>query len=185
MAPGDRPDGDNDGLFDDDEVDIYGTNPAVADTDGDGSSDGEEIYLGTDPKVKNAAAARPDGDGDGLFDDDEADVYGTDPKVADTDKDGVSDGEEVFNKTDPKVANNGGANGGNNGGANGGNGGANPGNGGANPGNGGANPGGGGGPAGDFSGELFGLDQRATRGGGVPWVDGQSSVGLRGRTARQ
>ena len=27
LAPGDRPDGDNDGLFDDDEVDIYGTLP--------------------------------------------------------------------------------------------------------------------------------------------------------------
>ncbi len=136
LAPGDRPDGDNDGLFDDDEVDIYGTNPTVADTDGDGSSDGEEIYLGTDPKVKNAAAARPDGDGDGLFDDDEVDVYGTDPKAADTDKDGVSDGQEVFDKTDPKVANNGGAN---------------PGNGGANPGNGGGQA------AGDFSGEVLGL----------------------------
>ena len=158
LAPGDRPDTDNDGLFDDDEVDVYFTDPKVADTDGDGSSDGEEIYLGTDPKVKNAAAARPDGDGDGLFDDDEVDVYGTDPKVADTDKDGASDGQEVFDKTDPKVANNGGANGGNNGGANGGNnGGANPGNGGANPGNGGANPGGGAVPAGDLSGELFNL----------------------------
>ena len=60
------------------------------------------MYLGTDPKVKNAPAARPDGDGDGLYDDDEVNVYGTDPKVADTDKDGVSDGEEVFNKTDPR-----------------------------------------------------------------------------------
>ena len=160
LAPGDRPDTDNDGLFDDDEVDVYFTDPKVADTDGDGSSDGEEIYLGTDPKVKNAAAARPDGDGDGLFDDDEVDVYGTDPKVADTDKDGASDGQEVFDKTDPKVANNGGANGGNNGGAN-------PGNGGANPGNGGANPGNGGGQAmGDFSGEVLGLinGQRAAAG---------------------
>src|SRR4029078_3094086 len=85
--------------------------------------------------------------GHGLFADDEVDVYGTDPKVADTDKDGASDGQEVFDKTDPKVGNNGGANGG-----------ANPGNGGANPGNGGANPGNGGGQAaGDFSGEVLGL----------------------------
>jgi uncharacterized protein YkwD len=152
-APGDRPDTDNDGLFDDDEVDIYGTLPNVADTDGDGSVDGEEIYLGTDPKVKNDAAARPDGDNDGLFDDDETNVYGTDPKVADTDKDGVADGEEVFNKTDPKVSNNGGAN--NGGGAN------NPGGGANNPGGGANNPGGGANngaqPAGDFSGELFNL----------------------------
>lgn len=71
--------------------------------------------------MANAPGARPDGDNDGLFDDDEANIYGTDPTVADTDKDGASDGEEVFNKTDPKVTNNGGANNGNNGGDNGGN----------------------------------------------------------------
>ncbi len=46
-----------------------------------------------------------DQDGDGLFDDDEADVYGTDPANEDTDGDGVSDGEEVYLNTDPLVAN--------------------------------------------------------------------------------
>jgi hypothetical protein len=40
----DRPDRDGDGLFDDDETDVYGTNPDVFDTDGDGVGDGEEIY---------------------------------------------------------------------------------------------------------------------------------------------
>ncbi|WP_164478787.1 CAP domain-containing protein [Mycolicibacterium stellerae] len=166
LAPDDRPDGDGDGLFDDDEVEVYFTDPKVADTDSDGSSDGEEVYVGTDPKVKNAAAARPDGDGDGLFDDDEVNVYGTDPKVADTDKDGADDGQEVFDKTDPKAANNAGnngpANGGNNGPANGGNNG---------PANGG-NP-----AAGDFSGEVLALinGQRAAAGCAALPSNGQLS----------
>jgi hypothetical protein len=44
------------------------------------------------------AAQRSDRDNDGLFDDDEVEVYGTDPDVADTDGDGVDDGEEIFNR---------------------------------------------------------------------------------------
>ena len=39
-----RPDSDNDGLYDDDETNVYGTRPDVFDTDGDGVGDGEEIY---------------------------------------------------------------------------------------------------------------------------------------------
>ena len=61
-----RPDRDGDGLFDDDETDVYGTNPDVYDTDGDGTGDGEEIYnrdngLGgpSDPLVNNNAAPPP------------------------------------------------------------------------------------------------------------------------------
>ena len=43
-------DSDEDGLTDRDEVNIYGTNPALADTDGDGFTDKAEIYtLKTDP----------------------------------------------------------------------------------------------------------------------------------------
>jgi len=44
-----RSDRDGDGLFDDDETDVYGTNPDFYDTDGDGSGDGEEVYYGTNP----------------------------------------------------------------------------------------------------------------------------------------
>jgi Stigma-specific protein, Stig1 len=44
------------------------------------------------------AAQRPDRDGDGLFDDDEVEVYGTNPDVFDTDGDGVGDGEEIYNR---------------------------------------------------------------------------------------
>ncbi|MDY6987175.1 MAG: fibronectin type III domain-containing protein [Thermodesulfobacteriota bacterium] len=36
-------DSDDDGILDDDETDIYGTDPTMADTDGDGLNDGEEL----------------------------------------------------------------------------------------------------------------------------------------------
>ena len=44
-----RPDHDGDGLFDDDETDVYGTDPGNPDSDGDGADDGQEVYDGTDP----------------------------------------------------------------------------------------------------------------------------------------
>jgi len=47
------------------------------------------------------AAQRADSDGDGLFDDDELYVYGTDPYTYDTDYDGTGDGAEVYYGTDP------------------------------------------------------------------------------------
>lgn len=47
------------------------------------------------------AEERPDADGDGLYDDDETDVYGTDPDNPDTDGDGADDGQEVFDGSDP------------------------------------------------------------------------------------
>jgi hypothetical protein len=63
-----RPDSDQDGLYDDDEVNIYGTKPDVYDTDGDGVGDGEEIYnrdqgLNTynDPLTPEVAAGCPAG----------------------------------------------------------------------------------------------------------------------------
>lgn len=54
-----RPDRDDDGLYDDDETDVYGTNPDVYDTDGDGVGDGEEVYVGTDPLVPEGGAPPP------------------------------------------------------------------------------------------------------------------------------
>ena len=53
------------------------------------------------------AMAQSDRDGDGLFDDDETSVYGTDPDVPDTDGDGPDDGQEVFDGTDPLTPNGG------------------------------------------------------------------------------
>lgn len=47
----DNIDTDNDGLTDYEEVNIYGTNPLVADTDEDGANDGVEIEVGTNPLI--------------------------------------------------------------------------------------------------------------------------------------
>ncbi len=68
------------------EVNTYGTNPLVADTDGDGLSDGAEVNThSTDP-------LDADTDGDGISDGDEVNVWGTNPnfKPAFTDTAGSS-----------------------------------------------------------------------------------------------
>lgn len=60
----DDPDTDDDGLLDGDEVNTYHTQPLNPDTDGDGVSDGVEVQLGTDPLVDEPAIpADLDGDG--------------------------------------------------------------------------------------------------------------------------
>ena len=91
-------DTDNDGLADRFER-TNGTDPTVADTDGDGLDDGREVpELPTDPTVA-------DTDGDGLDDGREVLDLPTDPTVADTDGDGLDDGREVLDlPTDPMVA---------------------------------------------------------------------------------
>jgi hypothetical protein len=104
------PDTDDDGLTDGNEWFDLATSMHDPDTDDDGVGDAQEVAAGTDPLVANAAPAppvdpapaeRPDRDGDGLYDDDEVGVYGTDPDDWDTDGDGSSDGEEVYYGTDP------------------------------------------------------------------------------------
>jgi hypothetical protein len=81
-------------------ADSSGSESAVAsetDLDADNEPDALEPDLGLDPN--NA-----DTDGDGVADGDELTNYGTDPTVFDTDGDGVSDGEELFGtQTDPLV----------------------------------------------------------------------------------
>lgn len=96
-------DSDGDGLFDADEIGVYGTNPAIYDTDGDGIGDGEEVYYGSDPRTAGGSSgtAGIDSDGDGLYDTDETSVYGTSASVFDSDGDGVGDGQEVYNGTNP------------------------------------------------------------------------------------
>lgn len=66
-----------------------------ADEDRDGLLNGQETTLGTDP-------FNADSDGDGLKDGDEVQRYKTDPNKKDTDGDGIKDGDEVNkSKTNP------------------------------------------------------------------------------------
>ena len=138
-------DSDGDGVADADELSFYSTDPALADTDGDGALDGEELFAtGTDPLLWNDGStatsqraseagapivetvataetdldadnypdaveltvgldpANADTDGDGVADGDEGALYGTDPLTGDTDGDGLADGDELFaTGTDP------------------------------------------------------------------------------------
>jgi hypothetical protein len=89
-------DSDGDGLTDDEETDVYHTDPHNPDTDGDGLGDGQEVHTThTDP-------LDPDTDDDGLTDGDEVNQYDTDPLDPDTDNDGLTDGDEVNQyDTDP------------------------------------------------------------------------------------
>lgn len=50
-------DKDNDGLSTHDEIFLHGTDPELPDTDGDGRSDGEEVWNGGDPLVGDVADA--------------------------------------------------------------------------------------------------------------------------------
>lgn len=67
---------------------------SATDQDLDGLTDVEEKKYGTDPK-------KADTDGDGITDKDEITIYHTNPLKADTDGDGVKDGEEVRRGTNP------------------------------------------------------------------------------------
>lgn len=109
-------DGDSDGIPNDDEA-TNGTDPDNPDTDGDGVLDGEEVFgvdnpgtpyipVGTSDPL-NPCDPLPtsptcDQDGDGLDNGDEVD-NGTDPTNPDTDGDGLTDGEEVFGVDDPST----------------------------------------------------------------------------------
>ena len=76
-----------------------GTTAAGApDTDLDGLSDDAEARRGTDPRMR-------DTDRDGLTDADEVHRYRTNPRKADTDRDGLTDGSEIRRyHTNPRKA---------------------------------------------------------------------------------
>jgi hypothetical protein len=83
-SPPSSTDTDGDGILDNDELDIYGTDPDQADTDGDGINDGEELeYWGNN--------WNGDSDSDGIVN----------LLDADSDGDGYSDGEEIEAGTEP------------------------------------------------------------------------------------
>lgn len=69
---------------------------SASDQDFDGISDSEEAKRKTNP-------ASADTDGDGLMDRQEIDIYKTDPLKADTDADGKSDGYEARRGMNPLV----------------------------------------------------------------------------------
>lgn len=97
-------DSDSDGLADGEEVYEHFTDPKDSDTDNDGFSDGVEVANGWDPLDPESPDILNDMDQDGLTNEHE-ELLGTDPTVADTDADGLLDGEEVFvYHTNPKIA---------------------------------------------------------------------------------
>ena len=105
VAP-DENDADGDTLTNLVEITLTGTDPLVADTDGDGLTDaqedrdgdglanGEELLRGTDP-------SDADTDHDGISDHKELMELGTDPCKADSDADGLSDSDELVLELNP------------------------------------------------------------------------------------
>lgn len=93
-------DSDGDGLDDGDEI-AAGSSPVNQDSDGDGLLDGDEVHrTSTDPTEADSDGdgtndADDDEDGDGLGNLAELSEHGTDPLLADTDGDGVDDGDEL------------------------------------------------------------------------------------------
>lgn len=100
-------DSDGDGIPDNFEKYIYGTNPNDADTDHGGVNDGVEILRGSDPLDPSDDFPKAPGpdlnadpDDDGLITGKEM-AIGTDPFNPDTDGGGVKDGLEVLIGIDP------------------------------------------------------------------------------------
>jgi len=104
-------DTDGDALSDAYEAAVVHTDPLSADTDKDGLTDAFEVAQGTDPgqaDIPDAVRAANfgglaslDSDKDGLSDAFEQRA-GTDPLNADTDRDRLSDGEELARRSNPK-----------------------------------------------------------------------------------
>lgn len=94
-------DSDSDGLIDQQEINLYHTDPENADTDNDGFFDGDEIHNGYSPLFGDKKKLyQVDSDGDGLNDLLEI-AFGTDLTKKDTDDDGISDYDEVMKGLNP------------------------------------------------------------------------------------
>lgn len=96
-APADT---DGDGVSDQDEANVYHTDPGNVDTDGDGFTDWIELNSGYSPFVAGLKLEAADFDRDGLTDKLEY-HFKIDPTKPDTDGDGKKDGEEVYGGFDP------------------------------------------------------------------------------------
>jgi len=103
----DGPDSDGDGISDNEELYVYNSDPNSLDTDGDGVSDSDELYYMTGDWMVDQdgdglnALNDSDSDGDGLSDFMEINVFHTRPALADSDHDGLSDYDEVNRDGDP------------------------------------------------------------------------------------
>ena len=94
-------DSDNDGVSDQDEINIYQTDPNKADTDDDGYNDWLELNNDFSPhNPQKVKLEDNDNDGDGLSDKMELNFH-TDLNNPDTDGDGFKDGDEVNAGYDP------------------------------------------------------------------------------------
>jgi hypothetical protein len=83
---------------------VHLTDPNDPDSDGDGLDDSEEVSKGTDPNNDQDPKVI-DTDKDNLTNFDEIYVHNTDPKKADTDGDSINDDVEIAKGTDPLDAN--------------------------------------------------------------------------------
>jgi alpha-tubulin suppressor-like RCC1 family protein len=99
-APAD--DNDNDGISNEDELNIHGTDPFNPDTDGDGIPDGFEVDNGLNPLDPGDGALDPDNDGLTNLREYQ---NGTNLNNPDTDGDGIPDGFEVDNGLNPLDSN--------------------------------------------------------------------------------
>jgi len=92
-------DGDFDGLTWFEEVDEWGTDPTLSDSDFDNLDDGDEVELQDITGCPDPLD--DDSDGDGLLDGDEVYTHGTDPCNTDSDGDGLDDSDELDLGLDP------------------------------------------------------------------------------------
>jgi len=113
---------DGDGLSNNDERQLYGTNPTFADSDFDQlndrleletyksnpllvDTDGDKIDDGIEVNEWQTSPIKADTDSDGLHDYVEIVTHNTNPLTSDTDSDGISDSQEIhFYSTSPKNA---------------------------------------------------------------------------------
>ena len=92
-------DTDGDTISDGDEIYNYGSNPLLFDSDGDGLGDALEINNGLNPSYGGDAYS--DNDGDGLSNRDELLIHGTNYNNPDGDNDGLNDGQEIAAGSNP------------------------------------------------------------------------------------